>query len=178
MAYKTGIPDDSCQQYKARDSPKRSCDEIHVCEDCKKPVPSPGESGRERCIAIQNYTRYYASEYGKVSGNVNMKKEISSRGPIECGIMATNEMYLHYKSGIFEEKIDDIELNHSVSVVGYGIENGVEYWVVRNSWGTWWGEDGFMRIRQHINNNGIEMDCSWAVPSYEKPGNGNKISLQ
>jgi len=41
---------------------------------------------------------------------------------------------------------------------------GEEYWVGRNSWGTYWGEYGFFRIAMHKDNLGIERDCIWATP--------------
>jgi C1A family cysteine protease len=52
-------------------------------------------------------------------------------------------------------------LTHEVAIVGWGVEKGVEFWVGRNSWGTYWGESGFFRIRMHKHNLGIEKDCSW-----------------
>lgn len=90
--------------------------------------------------------------------------EIYQRGPIACSIGATPELH-NYTGGIFEDKtVFPNSTNHAVSVVGYGVENGVKYWLVRNSWGTSWGEDGFFRIVRGTNNILIESHCSWATP--------------
>lgn len=70
----------------------------------------------------------------------------------------------NYTSGIFHDTTGDKQIVHDISIVGYGVENGVKYWTVRNSWGTHFGEDGFVRVIRGINNIAIESDCAWATP--------------
>ena len=48
---------------------------------------------------------------------------------------------------------------------GDGVPSGTKYWIVRNSWGTYWGEDGFFRIIRGVDNCAIEDDGTWGVPS-------------
>lgn len=69
-----------------------------------------------------------------------MKAEIYARGPIACGIDATNE-FEEYTGGIYSQKKALVVHNHVISVLGWGVsEEGEEYWIGRNSWGTYWGE--------------------------------------
>jgi len=92
-----------------------------------------------------------------------MMQEIYQRGPIACGVAVPAAME-NYTSGIFEDKTGDTDIVHDISVVGYGVEKGTKFWVVRNSWGSHWGEQGFMRIVRGVNNIAIESDCAWATP--------------
>jgi len=71
----------------------------------------------------------------------------------------------NYTGGIYNDTEGNVGINHIVSVVGWGTEAGVNYWHVRNSWGTFWGEKGFFRIVRGTNNLGIESDCAYAVPT-------------
>lgn len=65
-------------------------------------------------------------------------QEIYQRGPITCGVAVTEEME-NYESGIFEDKTGATDIDHAISVVGFGEEDGVPYWLIRNSWGSHWG---------------------------------------
>lgn len=92
-----------------------------------------------------------------------MKAEIYARGPLSCGMDVTNK-FEAYTGGVFSEFLVYPMINHEISILGWGVEDGVEYWIGRNSWGTYWGEHGFFRIKMHSDNLGIETQCSWGVP--------------
>ena len=84
-----------------------------------------------------------------------MMNEIYKRGPISCGVAVTAE-FEKYTDGIFEDTTGAKDIDHSISVVGWGVENGKKYWLVRNSWGTYWGMKGFFKIVRGVDNLGIE----------------------
>ena len=52
-------------------------------------------------------------------------------------------------------------INHAVVFVGYGTENGTDYWIVRNSWGPNWGDHGYFRMQRGINLCQVEYWASW-----------------
>merc|ERR1719199_2042184 len=97
------------------------------------------------CKAIKTYKKLRVSQFGDTSGYAKMKAEIFKRGPISCGVDATDKME-KYTGGIYSEP-GARNIDHIISVVGWGVAStGDEYWLVRNSWGRPWGEDGYMRI--------------------------------
>mgnify|MGYP001077982630 CR=1 FL=1 len=82
---------------------------------------------------------------------------VAHYGPTTIGIDASSWDFQAYTSGIFDngEDCHDDYINHGVCCVGYGTENDVDYWIVRNSWGANWGEQGFIRMIRGQNICGI-----------------------
>jgi len=112
------------------------------------------------CGPIKQYPNATISEYGSIEGASNMAKEIMARGPIACGIDAAP--ILKYTGGIVSEAGEQVD--HVISVVGWGTEGNKQYWIVRNSWGEYWGEMGYIRVEKGNNALQLETQCAWAVP--------------
>ncbi|KAI7739280.1 hypothetical protein M8C21_017510 [Ambrosia artemisiifolia] len=106
--------------------------------------------------------------------------------PVSVGIEASGRAFQLYSSGVLTGSCGT-NLDHGVVVVGYGSENGKDYWIVRNSWGPNWGEDGYIRMeRNKVDTRagmcGITMMASYPVkygnknPSISTNVNSHQIS--
>jgi cathepsin X len=126
-----GLVHDSCNNYIAMD---QKCTEFTQCGDCNHTA----------CFPVE-HTKYMVSEYGKVTGEEEMKAEIYRRGPISCSIYSTPALH-QYKSGIFSELVDQNKTNHVVSVIGWRQEQNTKFWWVSNSWSDAFGLSGFFKL--------------------------------
>jgi len=147
-AYNYGMVHSSCEQYVALNLQDRYCEAIDVCRDCSWPPPAEGDDSLDGCYAVKPAHQYYVNEYYKVKGADQMKAELYAHGSISCGIDATDD-FDAYTGGYIYSEVKKLPLiNHEISVIGYGYdeETATEYWIGRNSWGTYWGEYGFFRI--------------------------------
>jgi len=159
----TGISYETSQPYLACSSDSKegfcqhvdtSCKAINVARTCGSFSKEGGD-----CSGLSTFPNATIEDFGSISGKEAMMKEIYARGPIACGIDANP--LLNFNSGIMKEKGEGVD--HVVSVTGWGTdpEDGF-YWIVRNSWGEYWGEMGFVRVAEGALL--LEDQCSWAVP--------------
>ena len=95
-------------------------------------------------------------------------KEAVARGPVSVAIEADTSVFQLYSGGVVTSTKCGQELDHGVLVVGYGEDNGVLYWLVKNSWGDQWGDDGYVKIERSESSSdpgvcGIAMQPSYPV---------------
>ncbi|XP_034023639.1 dipeptidyl peptidase 1 [Thalassophryne amazonica] len=145
-----GIVEESCFPYVAKDSP---------------------------CDVPQNCGRFYTAEYSYVGGfyggcsEAAMMLELLKNGPMAVAFEVYQD-FMAYHGGIYHhtgltDSLNPFELtNHAVLLVGYGrcAKTGQKYWIVKNSWGTHWGEEGYFRIRRGSDECSIESIAVAANP--------------
>ncbi|KAG6451665.1 hypothetical protein O3G_MSEX007256 [Manduca sexta] len=114
------------------------------------------------CEARNMSKLYHITGFGRVTPrNPDAMKVVLNRyGPVLVAIHAGNSMKL-YSSGVFYDiNCENSTPNHGVALVGYGVRDGELYWMVKNSWGEDWGEDGYI-LMSATNNNCLLMDSGF-----------------
>nr|ACV41414.1 cysteine peptidase 2 [Babesia bovis] len=100
-----------------------------------------------KCVAHDG-TKYYIKGYHAAKGR-SVANQLLVMGPTVVYI-AVSEDLMHYSGGVFNGECSDSELNHAVLLVGEGYDSTLKkrYWLLKNSWGTSWGEDGYFRLER------------------------------
>lgn len=160
------VPYSTCQQYLACSHESRegfcnyvdtTCSPSNTCLTC-----STFKSGGGVCNALDYYPNATIAQYGTLDNADAIKAEIYARGPVAAGVNAVE--ILEYTGGVIDMPRKSKEVDHIVSITGWASDEQGQYWIVRNSWGEYWGERGFFRIRMGGNQLGIEGEVSWAIP--------------
>ena len=111
-----------------------------------------------RVLSISDYIEYPRDEEG-------LTNNLATEGPISVGIDAGQSSFRFYHSGIYyDENCKKYILNHAVLAVGYGSEADGDYFMVKNSWGTSWGDHGYVKMARNRNNAcGIASDANLPI---------------
>ena len=138
FALEDGMCSETEEPYKARDMKCDQCSAVAKFQDCYD-VPTDDEESLMKAVAQQ---------------------------PVSVAIEADNAVFMFYSSGIIDGAKCGTKLDHGVLAVGYGEDNGKKYWLVKNSWGTGWGEDGYVRIARDETQKGAGICGIASQPSF------------
>ncbi|NXY38280.1 CATH protein, partial [Pomatorhinus ruficollis] len=126
------------------------------------PSPCPGcrswsQQSRRRGMTLDPLLQY--DEDGMVEA-------VGKHNPVSFAFEVTSD-FMHYRKGVYSnprcEHTPD-KVNHAVLAVGYGEEDGIPYWIVKNSWGRFWGMQGYFLIERGKNMCGLAACASYPVP--------------
>lgn len=166
------VPYDTCMSYLAcsHDSTEGFCAQVDTscigANTCRTCDTFAGMGGA--CTEIDFFPNATVNEYGMIDFDEHVVKaimtEIYVRGPVAATINA--EPIVQYRGGVFSDESFSAETNHIVSIVGWGMDEstGTQHWIIRNSWGQYWGEMGYMRLEVGKNLLGIEGEVAWVTP--------------
>lgn len=170
------VPYDTCMPYIACSSESQggfcpfvnsTCSAMNTCRTCDTFAEAGGT-----CREIDIMPNATIAEFGEyrldksVASDVveATKAEIFARGPVVASI--NGHGLADYIGGVYSNSTASRETTHAVSITGWGRDENKQqdYWIVRNSWGEYWGEMGFFRIAMGQNILGIEEKIVWATP--------------
>ncbi|XP_035715086.1 digestive cysteine proteinase 1 isoform X2 [Folsomia candida] len=135
----------------------------------------PSEDSYGPYLGIDAYCHVQNSTMAaKITGYVNvtsgdsnaLKFSMLKNGPISVGIDASHKTLSFYANGVYYDPqckngVDD--LDHAVLLTGYGTINGQDYWLIKNSWSTYWGNDGYVLMSQKDNNCGVSTAATYVT---------------
>nr|AGL33707.1 cathepsin L4 [Sinonovacula constricta] len=128
----------------------------------------PYERRGARCRFDRSLAVVQVLGYTNVPRNeASLKTAVGSVGPVSVAIDASQRSFQSYRSGIYNEMAcSSTRLDHAVLAVGYGTEGTSDYWLVKNSWGTRWGIQGYIKMSRNKRNQcGIASDASYPKTS-------------
>jgi len=173
---KNGVVDETCRSYESDAFPNQCKPDCYTClaqgdEKCSilgesnnNLIPNSRNENQDCCpcckvtthknYEIEGFSNVNARYYNELERNTNkwqkgelneyIKTEIYTNGPVTIALDAVP--IESFKGGNIFKNTAKPQLNHLVTIVGWGMDNGELYWIIRNSWGTFWCEEGYIRV--------------------------------
>lgn len=153
---KTGLVDEACFPYlKSQGGPVPTCQASdQPCLPESKFINTP--KCTKKCVngADWESSKHKLKNVYSIDPS-QMMAELATNGPVESAFTVFAD-FVHYKSGVYSHQTGQALGGHAIKVIGYGTENGTDYWLVQNSWTTTWGDGGYFKIKRGDDECGIE----------------------
>lgn len=135
------------------------------CTDSSYPYTSGTTKTSGSCKKCSSVAHISSCSDVKPNDQMSLKAAVAQQ-PVAVAISADTKLFQSYSSGVITSSSCYTSLDHGVLVVGYGAENGQDYWLVKNSWSNTWGDNGYVKIARSSSTNdpgicGIAMDPSF-----------------
>ncbi|KAH7827740.1 putative cathepsin B [Monocercomonoides exilis] len=117
-----------------------------------------------------NQTQWKGSEFRHLRNEDEIKVAIYTYGTVTAGFQVYSD-FENYRSGVYRHRSGQHKGGHAIKIVGWGVEQGVKYWLCQNTWGTNWGDGGFFKFLRGENHCQMESEV-WDVtfPEIPQPG--------
>ncbi len=137
------------------------------CSDISYPYTSGVSKTGGTCQKCSSVAHISTCSDVKPNDQISLKAAVAQQ-PVAIAISADTKLFQSYSSGIITSPSCYTSLDHGVLIVGYGTENGQDYWLVKNSWSDSWGDHGYVKIARSSSTNdpgvcGIAMDPSFPI---------------
>ncbi|NXP47882.1 CYSP2 proteinase, partial [Heliornis fulica] len=126
-------------------------------------VPQNGYCHCNQSELVAQLAGYASVEPGSATA---LKAALLKHGPVAVNIDASHKSFAFYANGVYEEPHCGNEmsaLDHAVLAVGYGVLHGKSYWLIKNSWSTYWGNDGYILMAMKDNNCGVATAATFPI---------------
>ena len=136
------------------------------CSYASYPYVSGTTKTAGSCQSCSSVAKFSTCSDVKQNDQISLKGAVAKQ-PVSIAIEADTKYFQLYSSGILTDAVKcGTNLDHGVAIVGYGVDNGIKYWTVKNSWSNTWGENGYVRIARSDSTNdagvcGIAMMASF-----------------
>ena len=137
-------------------------DHMHQCHDYQD-TPACENTCQDGYPKTVDEDKSYGVSSYSVRGEQNIMKEIYENGSVE-GTFTVYEDFGDYSSGIYQHLTGSYLGGHAIKIIGWGVEDGVKYWLCANSWNESWGEKGYFRILRGNDECGIEDSAATGMP--------------
>lgn len=106
----------------------------------------PYTAQKEDCLFNSSMSVLKIQGYGLVVNESDIPEALVTRGSLVVSLVADMDVWFAYKEGVLPPANCNIDVNHGVAIVGYGTENGLAFYLIKNSWGEHWGEAGYVKV--------------------------------